>query len=205
MTDFLMSRRARVDWDQASTLVCRPPVLRVRPAGRVRLRTRDRYPLLPRRFRTVVQRARRHSAAPLPRECPSAERVFPADPEHLPAGDPEGVRGKHGPDPLGPDRIARCSGHPDRRRDDTSGILSTAGDSLGGPVSRVPGVGRGRARERYDVSGRMVKQFTQFNQTLGQISWDARDNLGNKLPSGVYFLKFQAENYLEIRKLLLIK
>ena len=57
----------------------------------------------------------------------------------------------------------------------------------------------------YDVSGRMVKQFTQFNQTLGQISWDARDNLGNKLPSGVYFLKFQAENYLEIRKLLLIK
>lgn len=57
----------------------------------------------------------------------------------------------------------------------------------------------------YDVSGRIVKQFTQFSQTLGQISWDARDNLGNKLPSGVYFLEFQAENHLETRKLLLIK
>lgn len=58
----------------------------------------------------------------------------------------------------------------------------------------------------YDAMGRVVKEFeNQLIQPSGKITWDGFDNTGHSLPSGIYFLKFEADNYAETKKLLLIK
>jgi parallel beta-helix repeat protein len=55
----------------------------------------------------------------------------------------------------------------------------------------------------YDATGRMVKDFKHvINQ---QIFWNGTDDLNRKLPSGVYFLKFQAGDYSTTEKLLMIR
>ena len=59
----------------------------------------------------------------------------------------------------------------------------------------------------YDVSGKLVKEFN-LKYTVSDIQsvvWDSRDNSGNKLPRGVYFLKFEAGDYSATEKLLLIR
>ena len=58
----------------------------------------------------------------------------------------------------------------------------------------------------YDASGRLVKDFALSNSTqLNQITWDGSDLSGEKLPSGVYFLKLQAGDYCTTEKVLLIR
>jgi len=55
----------------------------------------------------------------------------------------------------------------------------------------------------YDISGRVIKQFNQ--SLVYQISWDGRDNSGKPVPSGIYFLKFEADGYKETRKVMLVR
>ena len=55
----------------------------------------------------------------------------------------------------------------------------------------------------YDATGRMVKDFKHV--TNQQIFWNGTDDLNRNLPSGVYFLKFQAGDYSATEKLLLIR
>jgi hypothetical protein len=59
----------------------------------------------------------------------------------------------------------------------------------------------------YDATGRLVKSFRPTPDALRstQISWDGTDQANRQLPSGVYFVKFQAGGYTETKKLLLIK
>ena len=60
----------------------------------------------------------------------------------------------------------------------------------------------------YDISGRLIKKFSQLtnNQSpVNQIMWQGIDNSGKKVPSGVYFLKFEAGDYKATKKLLLIR
>jgi hypothetical protein len=55
----------------------------------------------------------------------------------------------------------------------------------------------------YDVSGRWVRQWD--NMTIRQsdhIIWDGTDNLGIKVPTGIYFVELTVE---QMRKLLLVK
>ncbi|MDD5528916.1 MAG: FlgD immunoglobulin-like domain containing protein [bacterium] len=46
----------------------------------------------------------------------------------------------------------------------------------------------------YDLSGKLVKTLDNGIQTTGTktINWDAKDNLGNKVSSGMYFCKLRA-------------
>ncbi|MCK4822893.1 T9SS type A sorting domain-containing protein [bacterium] len=58
----------------------------------------------------------------------------------------------------------------------------------------------------YDATGRLVKQWDYPTIILSdKTSWYGRDNSSKQLPSGVYFLKFKADNYSTTEKLLLIK
>ncbi|MCK4673282.1 T9SS type A sorting domain-containing protein, partial [candidate division WOR-3 bacterium] len=60
----------------------------------------------------------------------------------------------------------------------------------------------------YDASGRLVKDFSlpsAYCLVPTEVSWNGVDNAGQKLPAGVYFLKFAAGDYKETRKVLLIK
>jgi parallel beta-helix repeat protein len=55
----------------------------------------------------------------------------------------------------------------------------------------------------YDATGRMVKDFKHvINQ---QIFWNGTDDLNRKLPSGVYFLKFEVGEHSTTEKLLMIR
>ena len=70
------------------------------------------------------------------------------------------------------------------------------------------GTGRAKSVELsiYDAAGRMVRQWDYSTIRLSdQITWHGVDNTGQKLPSGVYFLKFTVGDYEEAEKLLLIR
>ncbi len=55
----------------------------------------------------------------------------------------------------------------------------------------------------YDATGRVVKEFNHLIHN--QIYWNGTDDFNRQLPSGVYFLKFETEDYSVTEKLLLIK
>ncbi|MCK4829573.1 T9SS type A sorting domain-containing protein [bacterium] len=60
----------------------------------------------------------------------------------------------------------------------------------------------------YDISGRLVMSFSSLSSVIGHLSsveWDGTDDSNRKLPSGVYFLKFQSGDYSATEKLLLIR
>jgi hypothetical protein len=82
------------------------------------------------------------------------------------------------------------------------------------PFSRLTNISFGNVNEAksvelkvYDATGRVVKSFRPTPNVLRstQISWDGTDQANRQLPSGVYFVKFQAGGYTETKKLLLIK
>jgi flagellar hook assembly protein FlgD len=72
----------------------------------------------------------------------------------------------------------------------------------------------------YDVSGRLIRDFPvdlcNQNKSVKSVCWDGRDDKGEAVPSGVYFVQLKAEDKLSpacqskaagrhIKKLLLIK
>jgi hypothetical protein len=61
----------------------------------------------------------------------------------------------------------------------------------------------------YDISGKMVKSFgrstTHNAMQPTQISWDGKDDQNRQLPTGVYFVKLQTDEYVETDELILIR
>ncbi|MCK4250062.1 T9SS type A sorting domain-containing protein [candidate division WOR-3 bacterium] len=59
----------------------------------------------------------------------------------------------------------------------------------------------------YNVLGQLVTTLVNRYEQAGthQVSWNSRDARGNRVASGVYFLKFDAGDYSATQKLLLLK
>ncbi|MGB9720572.1 MAG: C25 family cysteine peptidase [bacterium] len=70
----------------------------------------------------------------------------------------------------------------------------------------------------YDISGRSVKQFNHLSanhpprnladggiQPFNQVVWYGDDDAGRRLPAGVYFVKFDCENYRNVKKAVLLR
>ena len=59
----------------------------------------------------------------------------------------------------------------------------------------------------YDMAGRMVKILANAELQAGthERSWDTKDEKGNAVSAGIYFLKIQSVNYSETRKLVVVK
>lgn len=59
----------------------------------------------------------------------------------------------------------------------------------------------------YDLTGRVVKNLINGNMKPGvySIDWRGDDNQSKKLGKGIYFLKFEAEGYQKIKKLLPVR
>ena len=60
----------------------------------------------------------------------------------------------------------------------------------------------------YDVSGRVVKNYNLASGILplaSTVSWDGRDDLGQPVPAGIYFINFTAGDYQKIEKAILLK
>jgi len=43
----------------------------------------------------------------------------------------------------------------------------------------------------YDVAGRLVKQFTDLQSSINQITWNGDDENERTIPQGIYFLCFE--------------
>ena len=57
----------------------------------------------------------------------------------------------------------------------------------------------------YNATGRLIKEFHITDHSFNRVTWDGRDNSGKKVPSGIYFLKFQAGSYIETKKIILFR
>jgi flagellar hook assembly protein FlgD len=59
----------------------------------------------------------------------------------------------------------------------------------------------------YDITGRQVEKLLSGEYAPGYHSkaWDGTDDTGKTVPSGVYFIKFNAGDYCVRNKMLLIK
>lgn len=58
----------------------------------------------------------------------------------------------------------------------------------------------------YDVTGRVVKQFNHLtNQPFNQVVWDGTDDQGRRVADGIYFVNLNAQDYTQIKKVILLK
>ena len=59
----------------------------------------------------------------------------------------------------------------------------------------------------YDVLGREIRTLISRNETAGSkaVVWDGKDNHGRSVPSGIYPVRFQAGNYMKVKKALIVK
>ncbi len=59
----------------------------------------------------------------------------------------------------------------------------------------------------YDVAGRLIKTLVSENKVAGsyQVGWNGRNNRGEPVASGVYFLRMRAGSFLATKKLVMLK
>lgn len=59
----------------------------------------------------------------------------------------------------------------------------------------------------YDLAGRLVKTSIDEIKEAGyySVKWNGEDNLGTKVTSGVYFARFEAEDFQKTRKIIFLK
>jgi hypothetical protein len=59
----------------------------------------------------------------------------------------------------------------------------------------------------YDVTGRQVRRLVSGVQDIGfyNITWDGRDERGNRVSGGIYFAKFKAGEYQSLKKMIMFK
>ena len=61
--------------------------------------------------------------------------------------------------------------------------------------------------EIYDALGRRVRRLVTREQAAGrhEVVWDARDDAGRELASGIYFCRMQAGSYVATRTVTLVR
>ncbi|UCD06732.1 MAG: hypothetical protein JSV98_02490, partial [candidate division WOR-3 bacterium] len=58
-----------------------------------------------------------------------------------------------------------------------------------------------------DAAGRLVRTFADGRQAAGYytVQWDGCDDLGRKVPAGVYFVRLHTDDYQDVQKTVLLK
>lgn len=59
----------------------------------------------------------------------------------------------------------------------------------------------------HDITGRLVRVLANRHLGVGEhiLRWNGRDDRGLKLPTGVYFIRLIGDNFIQVRKALLLK
>jgi hypothetical protein len=114
---------------------------------------------------------------------------------YLEEGDIVGVDGIGVPDPGRP-RIERIGPNPSLGAMQIKYVLP----------SSVTGTVPVRA-SLYDVTGRVVRDLVRGNHAPGvyDVGWDGTDNRGTPVSAGVYFLKFEAGDLKQTKKIVLLR
>ncbi|MEO0226856.1 MAG: C25 family cysteine peptidase [candidate division WOR-3 bacterium] len=68
-------------------------------------------------------------------------------------------------------------------------------------------VGEGVRLVIYDVTGRMVKDFSRLTVSgkRSTVEWYGEDDMGRRLPSGVYFVRLEAKDFNKVEKAVLLR
>ena len=83
-----------------------------------------------------------------------------------------------------------------------------------GKESLVSGLRSSVSLKIYDLSGRFIRSLpitdyrspiTDYRSPITEVIWDGKDDKGNALSSGIYFIKFSAGVYKETKKIVLMK
>ena len=59
----------------------------------------------------------------------------------------------------------------------------------------------------FNVRGQLVKTLVREEQVANiyRVTWDGRNNRGNTIASGVYFYRLRAANFMQTKKMVLIR
>jgi flagellar hook assembly protein FlgD len=59
----------------------------------------------------------------------------------------------------------------------------------------------------YDILGRCLKRLASGMADAGlhRLYWDCRDDLDRKVPSGIYFCRFETRGFAETRKIIVLR
>ncbi len=59
----------------------------------------------------------------------------------------------------------------------------------------------------YDITGSLVKTLYNAEQNAGkyEVLWNSKDNEGNQVATGIYFMQFRAGDYSNTIKMMLLK
>ena len=58
----------------------------------------------------------------------------------------------------------------------------------------------------YDLKGGLIKNLLKTKpEGINLVQWDATDNLGKKVPAGVYLYQIKSNNNLQMKKMILLK
>ncbi|MBK9775555.1 MAG: T9SS type A sorting domain-containing protein [bacterium] len=60
----------------------------------------------------------------------------------------------------------------------------------------------------YDVSGKLIKDLIDshvMDAGLHETAWDGRDNEDRQVPAGVYFYRLVAGEFVDVRRMALVK
>jgi flagellar hook assembly protein FlgD len=59
----------------------------------------------------------------------------------------------------------------------------------------------------YDIMGRQTRSLIHdvFRSGRHIVEWDGKDNTGNTVASGFYFYRFEADEFSDVRKMLMLK
>jgi hypothetical protein len=111
---------------------------------------------------------------------------------------PAGEMEDPGPDDLPPRLPTSYALHPNRPN--PFNPVTTIGFDVPAPGGHVELV-------IYDVAGRVVRVLVSTRQTPGEhtATWEGQDERGNRVASGVYFVRMTASSFTRTRKLVLLK
>jgi flagellar hook assembly protein FlgD len=59
----------------------------------------------------------------------------------------------------------------------------------------------------YDLRGRLIRTLVDEEKPPGtyQVHWNGRDDMGTKVPSGVYLYRITAGDFISTRKMVMMK
>jgi hypothetical protein len=120
--------------------------------------------------------------------------VFPKFPQGSPAHAGANIQSREGPTTTLPVQTMMSTPHPNP---------FTRHITIAYQIARASAIDL----QVYDATGRLVRSFVEGMRNPGYYSeiWDGRDEVGRKVSAGIYFVRFETEDYTKSDKIILLR